>query len=290
MNGETIVLLPGGCWLDGVRHSEARLHPLDGRDEAFLVEDAAGLLPAEQVTALLTRCLSRLGPHDQVTAEQVRGLTVGDREALLLHLRRLTLGDAMQCVLSCPNPACGQKMDLELRASHLLLPPYPGAQPHYETTITENGSAYDVRFRLPTGSDQEAAALRASVDPQTAAELILRRCVDSVTSKDEEEPFDDWPAVVSEQIPERMAELDPQAEIILNLTCPACGHTFSTTFDTATFFLQEMAGRVNHLFQEVHHLAYHYHWSESEIMGMTARKRGRYLELLAEALAEEQRR
>jgi len=84
-----------------------------------------------------------------------------------------------------------------------------------------------------------------------------------------------------------MAELDPQAELLLNLSCPVCGHAFSTVFDTATFLFQELARRAGNLYREVHLLAFHYHWSEAEIMGMTAAKRHRYLDLLVDALSEE---
>lgn len=35
------------------------------------------------------------------------------------------------------------------------------------------------------------------------------------------------------------------------------------------------------LYEEVHALALHYHWSESEILGLESTKRQRYLRLLA---------
>jgi hypothetical protein len=35
------------------------------------------------------------------------------------------------------------------------------------------------------------------------------------------------------------------------------------------------------LFEEVHVLARHYHWSERDILALTATRRGRYLQLLA---------
>ena len=41
------------------------------------------------------------------------------------------------------------------------------------------------------------------------------------------------------------------------------------------------------LFREVHLLAYHYHWSETDILELTGPRRRRYLALLAETLAAE---
>jgi len=38
------------------------------------------------------------------------------------------------------------------------------------------------------------------------------------------------------------------------------------------------------LLEEVHYLAFHYHWSEKDILSMTRSKRRRYLAILAEKL------
>jgi hypothetical protein len=47
-----------------------------------------------------------------------------------------------------------------------------------------------------------------------------------------------------------------------------------------------MAIHIENIYREVHMLAFYYHWSESDILGMNQRKRGRYLELLDETLKE----
>lgn len=289
MLDQVTVTLPGGLWLEGRRYQEAELRPLTGRDEAFLSEEGASLLPVQWTTALLSRCVTRLGPLSPVTAAMVRLLAVGDREALTLHLRRLTLGSRLQCVVNCPRGECNEPLDLELRVGDLLQPPYQAPQPFYEATVNENGAAYGVKFRLPTGGDQEAAAALARQDPGAGAELVLRRCLELVSGEDHE-PVEVLPAAVVEQIIGMMAELDPQSELRLNLICPVCGHVFSNIFDTASYFFQELASRSKHLYREVHQLAFYYHWGEAEIMGMTARKRQRYLDLLAEGLTQERAR
>src|SRR5918995_3980488 len=104
MDSTATIRLPGGLWIDGVRYCEASLRSLNGDDEAFLLERGELLLPVQRTTALLARCLTRLGPLSPVTTETVALLTAGDREALLLHLRRLVLGERLQCLLSCPDP------------------------------------------------------------------------------------------------------------------------------------------------------------------------------------------
>lgn len=275
------ITLPGGFWHRGRCHRQAELRALAGKDETFFMGEASQLPPARRTTALLVRCLERLGPLRKVTSEAVRSLSAGDREALLLHLRRLTFGDRLQCVLSCPEPACGEKLDLDLKVKDLLVSPELRRKERYDSTVQENGVAYRVRFRLPSGADQEAAAEQARSDPAAAAEALLRRCVEEVkATSNGGEACDDLPPGVARQLASRMAELDPQAELTLQLDCPLCGHGFSAHLDAAAFFFRELASRARNVYREVHLLALHYHWSEAEILAMTPSKRWLYLEML----------
>ena len=295
LTGATITL-PNGLWVNGDHHRLAGLRPLMGEDESFLADVRERWQPAECVTAILGRCLTRLGSLDlagQDPLELVRLLTVGDREALLLHLRCLTLGDALTGGLGCPHPDCGAPTDLALHVSDLLLPPYSQPQPDYQAVVQNNGSTWQVRFRLPTGQDQEDAARLGGRQVEEGASLLMKRCVLEVSAGDNGDellaPDEDIPEEIVAALPDMLAERDPQAEIQLDLTCPTCGHEFSALFDTAGYFLREVASRSMYLYRQVHLLALYYHWSESEIMGMTAEKRQCYLDLLEEAFGEASR-
>jgi hypothetical protein len=49
-------------------------------------------------------------------------------------------------------------------------------------------------------------------------------------------------------------------------------------------FAGEVQKNLQNLERTVHFLAWHYHWSEQDILSMTTRKRHRYVELLREEL------
>jgi hypothetical protein len=83
----------------------------------------------------------------------------------------------------------------------------------------------------------------------------------------------------------RMAELDPQAEIVLEMPCAACAHVFSVPLDAGSLLARELADRAEVLLQEIHLLALHYGWPESELLEMGTRRRRRYVEYLAGAVA-----
>ena len=67
-----------------------------------------------------------------------------------------------------------------------------------------------------------------------------------------------------------MEQAAPRVEIELDLTCPECGHAFLAPFDATAFFLAEMRMSGERLLREVHQLAFHYGWSEAEILGPRA--------------------
>jgi hypothetical protein len=85
-----------------------------------------------------------------------------------------------------------------------------------------------------------------------------------------------------EAVSARMAELDPQAEMRIDVSCPACGAVSQTVFDAAGYLMQEMKSGVRNLYREVHILAWHYHWSAADILRLSLQDRKRYLALIDE--------
>jgi hypothetical protein len=277
------VALPIGFAIKNKWYKNARLRPLTGTDEEAIREIARFQLPVERITTLLTRCLMNLGPKSPIDFDDVRALTVGDRDALLLHLRCLTYGDKIQSVLTCPNSKCREKMDVDLTIGDILVSPNRIARRTYETVISANGTTYEVKFRLPTGADQEAIAELARHDSNAASTSLLQRCIKEIRRNGTKvESKNNLPFAMAELLSKRMAELDPQADISLNLHCPACKQSFLASFDIGDYFFQELIANSRQLYREVHVLALHYHWSEKEILNMSRSKRQVYLKFLSD--------
>jgi hypothetical protein len=261
----------------------ASVRPVTGRIEEFLLQEGRLLPAAMRITHLLTRCLERLGPVAPVPADFVRQLSVGDRDALLLHLRRLTFGERLSCLLACP--LCGKKMDLDLQIEELLLPAYSLGQRLHRADLSDGDHTYQVVFRLPNGEDQESVAHTAAKSVDSAAEELLRRCIESITNEHGENTSDLSKSVLS-QLSDKMAALDPQADVSLSLTCPECQAGFVVPFDIADYVCQELSASEREFYREVHALSFHYHWDEQAILNLSRRKRRIYLELLGDELAQ----
>jgi len=257
--------LPGGLMLQSHQMlSRASLRPLSGRDEEWLARHR-NMPSSVRVSWLLNQCLLALDDYP-VNCELVRQMLVGDREFLIMQLRRITLGDHVQAVVNCP--ACNNKMDVDFRLDAVSVQ----ARPQTDASFTLGLRGRTVRFRLPNGGDQEAAAL----DPDPV-EVLLSRCV--IENGDQPLCSDEREALIDE-----IERLAPQMDVELDLACPECSHQFTQTFDTTAFFFDEVAVKAEELLHEVHTLAFYYHWSESEILGLERRRRRAYLALLHEAL------
>lgn len=260
------VTLPHGLWSDGLLHRTAVLRPID--DEWMWAGPILDRLTAHGVTRLLTASLVQLGERSPVTAEEVASLTAGDRDALLLHLYRLARGDRLNLVLTCPS--CGAAIDLALSVAELLLLPYEAVEEYVPLMVGERL----VRLRPITGADLEAIEEIAALDEVAAAELLLRRCLL------------DWPAdrplaePEQELLSQALQALDPQAELLLDFTCTECGALGQKLLDPAAHLERELTLRRRELLLEVHYLAQHYHWSESEILAVPRSRRRLYLQLL----------
>jgi hypothetical protein len=295
MNDASICTLPGG-YLDpeGRLHRLVELAPLSGRDEELLTRP--GRPAAELVTEVLSGCLRRVGTIAPVAREVARDLLVGDRQYLLLKLREATFGGRIEATVRCPWPGCGAKVDVDFAVADVPVAPLAEPGPLYALELppeaafeAEDGSRHrEVGFRLPTGADQEAlaAALDGPGDEAEALALLLERCVRSIG------PFDPaggervrgLSARARLEIERRMEELAPAVELTMEARCPECERQFWLPFELQDFFFGELRIGQDLLYRELHYLAYHYHWSEAEILGMPREKRRRYIEILADEL------
>ncbi len=198
-------------------------------------------------------------------------LPLGQRDARLLEAYRLCFGARLEGIAACP--ACGAQLEFSVDTAGLA-----GGSPAAGEggNILKSGD-YSITFRPPNSLDLAAAA--QAPDETSASRLLLTRCVLGARRGGRAVGAGDLPEAVAEALEERIAESDPQAELLFNLSCPACAHAWQESLDVPGFFWAQVAARARRLLVEVHTLAAAYGWSEGEILALGAQRRQAYLEM-----------
>jgi hypothetical protein len=228
-------------------------------------ERCATRTPAEHALELLA-----LASPDAPVAG-LESLTAGERDGRLLDVRERAFGSVLFGAASCG--LCHELVEFSVRTENVRVEPRSRA----EETLTLSCDGYDLRFRLPTGADVKAISRER--DPASARRRLIDRCVLSARSDGAEVTAEALPEPVTEALAARMAEADPQADVELVLSCPACGHAWNASFDVASFLWSELDAWTRRTLHDVHVLASAYGWSEPEILALGPRRQ-LYLELV----------
>lgn len=264
----------------GVRHHQVELAPLRGLEEEFVAHLGMGANTSAVVTALLATCVRRIGSVRKVTSKLIAELLVGDREFLMMKLREITFGRKLGAVLFCADSACGKPMDIAIDLDQFA-PTFRGVfQRIFALQVPageDEGEGFSLKFRLPTGADQEMSAA-----PEDTVDRLLAGLLISINGETaiNEERVRALPVSVKRAIETEMERLAPNFTIELETACPECGKTSTSPFDLTTFFLSEIGNNLRNLEWEVHFLASHYHWPEREILALPRRRRQRFIQLI----------
>ncbi|MBO3457559.1 phage baseplate protein [Aetokthonos hydrillicola Thurmond2011] len=205
--------------------------------------------------------------------EELAALSIGQRDAYLLTLREMTLGSKIESYAECSQ--CGERLEFTMNVGDIrVCEPISVVQQEYFL----NWEDYQLRFRLP--NSQDLAAVVGYQDVNMVRHIIGQRCVLQTKYHGDDLTDHNLPPALMSQLAAHIAEHDPQAEILLNLTCLACSHSWQVLFDIVTFFWSELSHQAKRLLHEVHTLARYYGWGEVDILSMSQFRRQFYLDLV----------
>jgi hypothetical protein len=206
--------------------------------------------------------------------EDLARMSVGRRDARLLEMYEQHFGRTLSAFAECPE--CGERLEYSITSRDLAR---DRGEDRQETDIALVVEEMSLRLRLP--NSQDMSAVMGCADVATARRMLVERCI--VEAHSSERPID--PGALSdvalEQVAECLAKADPQAEVLIDLTCPACRHGWQVIFDIESFLWAKVSALAKRLLREVHLLAGTYGWAESDILAMSAVRRQFYLEMLA---------
>jgi hypothetical protein len=243
------------------------MHPLSTRSVLQVWEQGNGQHLVNKALILLAAAF----PEN--TRDELAELSIGQRDSLLIALREQTFGSKLNVFAICPQ--CQGHIEFITDVSNISFADFsvPVAKEN-ELSVGD----IDLRFRLLNSLD--LAAVVNCNDITAARSLLFQRCLlqanrDGITLSSNELPEE-----IIDRLVKRLAECDPQSEVLLDLVCPDCNHKWQMIFDIVSFFWTEISTQVKRLLREVHTLALAYGWNEADILSMSTARRQFYLEMV----------
>lgn len=243
------------------------MRPLRASELLDAWERGLGEPPWTRALALLSAACSDAAP------EALARLSFGERDARLLTLREWAFGSQLLGVANCS--ACGERLEWIFNVADLRV----SEPPQLSGDLSLELDRYCVSFRLPNTLD--LASVAEGHDAASAGELLLEKCVLETRCDGQTISINEMPTAVTDAVVKRMAEADPQADLRLDLSCPACGHRWQALFDIESFFWSEINAWAQRVLAEVHTLATAYGWRERDILDLSPRRRQFYLGLVS---------
>jgi hypothetical protein len=244
------------------------MRPLSALELLGVWEQGLAQPPTQRALTLLAAACP------EASSNALAELSVGQRDARLLTLREWTFGTNVVSLATCSS--CGERLELTFDVANIQVE--PETEPAETLSLTDDG--YEVQFRLPNSLDL-AAISEHGEDADASRDLLLERCLVAAHQGGKPASADQLPADVVDAVVEQMAQADPQADVQLKLTCPACEHQWQVTFDIVSFFWSEICAWANRVLREVHILASAYGWREGDILVMSPWRRQLYLEMVS---------
>jgi hypothetical protein len=240
------------------------MRPLSAHDVLEVWEQGQGQHSCSQALIMLAAA------DPEATREELAALSVGQRDARLLTLRELTFGAILNAFAECPQ--CEERLEFTVAVPDIRMASPP---PQGDQTLELATEGWRLWFRQPNSGD--LAALIGCGDADTARRILVQRCVLQASRDGMPVPCSELPAEAISKVAARMAECDPQADVLFDLDCPWCGRGWQMIFDIASFLWAEICAQAKRLLREVHTLARAYGWREVDILSMSATRRQWYL-------------
>ena len=225
------------------------------------------LQPVQRALTLL------MAARPDVSHQALAEMPIGRRDAELLSLREQLFGSLIVALACCPQ--CGEHCELTLQAGDVR------PTPPQQCVIDVETDGYVVRARPANSLDLMAAETESH--PAARERAIIAGCTLEARHGRAPVSAEALPRAVAEAMARAMSEADPQADVHVAMTCPACGHHWQAEFDVAAFLWREIDAWAKRSLDEVHTLASAYGWSQGEILSMSASRRRRYVSMIAQA-------
>lgn len=244
---DDLVTLPGGLMRNGKLIKTAMVRELTGEDEEALarVVSAQPLNPFHFIDRLIKRGTVRIGDEPPSETEKLLPqLLVGDREYLILGIRKATYGNDIE-IENWKCPLCGDEATLVMTLDDIPVTKLKNSAEDIEFDVKLRKGVV-ARVRLASGEDQVAIFEKENLTQAERETVLLSRCIIKLTQPDGTEiNFDAFPSMaqklgVSDRhkilIKLRDGQPGPKYDQI-EYKCGACGEGVNVSVGLGDLFL-----------------------------------------------------
>lgn len=242
ING-TVVRLPCGYLRDGDLHRDAEIVPMTGLTRKAIARDDIRNNPIKVTDIILSHCLKRVGPHTSISSRLLGDLIVGDRDFLILEIRRVSMGDTVMANVECD--ACKAKVEVKFKLDEIEIVKL-GDQKDYPVvdgnlTLRVKGTRFESVCRFPKGSDQDLIMAGVNKNPVAATYGLYVACLVEWNGKRgpfEGSFFENLPLSDIDEFEEEFMSHQPGPIMKQEASCPQCGASIDFTFRGSDFLFR----------------------------------------------------
>ena len=239
-------LLAGYVDEDGTVHKTFTTREMNGTDEEYLNRSDIKINGAKMITALLSRCVTRVGTLTKKDMKNPKDwedifkkMLIGDRDVMTLNIRRDSIGEEIEIAHECPE--CKAKLKTVVNVDELETIPYNGMR---EIPFSlpkgykdKNGVLHnDGIMRRPNGLDAEVLTPLAKKNVAKAETVLLTRIC-----KFDDGTYIDDSVMASLSIKDRkylqelLTENQFGIEMTVDVVCDQCGEEFKGNLNQSNF-------------------------------------------------------
>lgn len=206
-----------------------------------------------------TRLLHFASPG--LSGQQLGDLAVGERDQILISSCVNIFGQVIEAKTRCSE--CGVDLETQIDLTSFLSPEYK-AKNSAEISIGAKVVTLEP-IRIKDLSDMHLLG-----PSQWLATKIL------VVEEGQQQPTLEQQELVNESL----ADLDPKADLCVEMTCSECGSIWLDAFDITCHFWIKLDALCKKLLVSIHVLANAYGWTEQDIMRLSPWRREVYLDMV----------
>lgn len=236
--------LPCGLVKDGVLHQYAEFVPMRGRVRRAISKKDVRNDFAKVSDAVLRMCVKRVGAIPTTSPKTMAELPMGDRDFLLMEVRRASMSDKLDALVKCASCRKDIRVSFQLDEIEVVFLKDGNYEIHDDQLcfrIQSDKPRIDALCRFPIGSDQKDMLPAIDANPTDAQYRLFAACLIEWNGEKKEvrsEFFDDLLVDVIDEFTQQFVSKKPGPVFEQKVSCPnvVCGSDISFTFEGSDFF------------------------------------------------------